>query len=134
MAQKITEHYIDTIQNMIDAMYMQQECIGLHSLCISDLFIPTTINGINNLKYSDIIRVKNVIKIRLAYLDGLKQNELLNEKKTEEHEVLNKLLTIYRYFIKDKKKDFIAGSIKCIFRDDIFSDDELKKYKSILKN
>lgn len=129
MAQRITDRYRDRIQDMIDAMYMRQECINLHALCISDLFIPTTINGINNLKYSDITRIETVIKIRLAYLDGLKQNKLLNETKTEEHEVLNNLLTIYSYFIEDKKNNSNTG-----LKDDIFSDDELKKYKSILKN
>lgn len=81
MAQRITDRYRDRIQDMIDAMYMQQECITLLALRISNLFIPTTINDINNLKYSDITRIENVIKIRLAYLDGVKQNKLLNEKK-----------------------------------------------------
>lgn len=51
------------------------------------------------------------------------------KKKTEEYEVLNNLLTIYSYFIEDKKNDSNTG-----LKDDIFSDDELKKYKSILKN
>jgi hypothetical protein len=129
MAQRITDRYRDRIQDMIDAMYMRQECINLHALRISDLFIPTTINSINNLKYSDITRIETVIKIRLAYLDGLKQNKLLNETKTEEYEVLNNLLTIYSYFIEDKKNDSNTG-----LKDDIFSDDELKKYKHILKN